>query len=151
MIEIDDVQGIGSGYIETYRGLAMPEETDAFGHMGTVHYLSKFTVALGQLYGRCGFSIPDMIREGAVLVAVEQTIRYRSEIRSLDMVTIESGFLSVGGKSVRLRHRMLKGDGAVCAIFEQVSVLFSLEQRRSLIIPPALRVKIEQRLIPGET
>lgn len=136
-----------AGYLETYRGLVMPEETDAFGHMGTTHYMAKFTVALGQLYGRCGFAIPDMIKDGAVLVAVEQTIRYHRELKALDMVTIESGFLRVGDKSARLRHRLLRGDGTLCANFEQVSVFFSLEQRRSLAISPALRASMEAHLI----
>lgn len=136
-----------AGYLETYRGLVMPEETDAFGHMGTTHYLTKFTVALGQLYGRCGFAIPDMIKDGAVFVAVEQTIRYHRELKALDMVTIESGFLQVGDKSARLRHRLLRGDGTLCATLEQVSVFFSLEQRRSMAITPPLRASMAAHLI----
>lgn len=140
----------GAGYLETYRGLVMPEETDAFGHMGTTHYMVKFTVALGQLYGRCGFSIPDMIKDGAVLVAVEQTIRYHRELKALDMVTVESGFLHVGEKSTRLRHRLLRGDGTLCATSEQVSVFFSLQQRHSMAIPPALRALMEAHFIKDE-
>lgn len=136
------------GYIETYRGLVMPDETDAFGHMSTMHYMAKFTVALGQLYGRCGFSIPSMMSDGAVLVAVEQTIRYQRELKALDMVSIESGFLHVGGKSARLRHRMLNGVGVVCSEFEQVSVYFSLERRCSLAIPLLLRESMERHLVP---
>lgn len=139
-----------AGYLETYRGLVMPEETDAFGHMGTTYYMAKFTVALGQLYGRSGFSIPDMIKEGVALVAVEQTIRYHRELKALDMVTVESGFLHVGEKSARLRHRLLKGDGTLCASFEQVSVFFSLQQRRSMVIPPALRALMEAHFIRDE-
>ena len=137
-----------SPYLETYRGLVMPERVDAFGHMGTTHYMALFTEALGQLYGQCGFPIPQMIADGSVFVAVEQAIRYQREIRALEMVTIESAFLHVGEKSTRLRHRMLKGTGReLCATFEQVSVHFSLGERRSTPIPEAMREQIAAHLL----
>jgi len=141
-----------AGYLETYRGIVMPEQVDAFGHMGTTHYMAMFTEALGQLYGQCGFPIPQLLADGSVLVAVEQTIRYQRELRALEMVTIESAFLHVGEKSARLRHRMLKGPaGELCATFEQVSVHFSLTERRSTGIPPAMRAQITAHLVadPG--
>ena len=137
-----------SAYLETYRGIVMPEQVDAFGHMGTHHYMVMFTVALGQLYGQCGFPIPQMLAEGSAFVAVEQVIRYERELRALEMVTIESAFLRVGEKSARLRHRMLEGTaGGLCATFEQVSVHFSLAERRSTPIPPAMRGQIVARII----
>lgn len=137
-----------AGYLETYRGIVMPEQVDAFGHMGTTHYMAMFTEALGQLYGQCGFPIPQMIAGGSVFVAVEHAIRYQRELRALEMVTIESAFLHVGDKSARLRHRMLKGPGGeLCATFEQVSVHFSLTERRSISIPPAMRAQITAHLV----
>lgn len=135
-------------YLETYRGLVMSEQVDAFGHMGTTHYMAMFTEALGQLYGQCGFPLPQMITNGSVFVAVEQTIHYHRELRALEMITIESAFLHVGEKSTRLRHRMLKGPGGeLCATFEQVSVHFSLAERRSSSISPAMRAQITACLV----
>jgi acyl-CoA thioester hydrolase len=128
----------------------MWHEVDAFGHMGVQYYQARFTESLAQLYALSGFPVADLLAEQRAVVAVEQRISYRRELRHLDMIIIRSAFTRLGGKSLALRHALFNGiDPDPCAVLDQTNVMFSLELRRSISVPDDLRALILPR-VAGE-
>lgn len=127
----------------TYRGTVYPAQCDHMGHMNVMWYLGKFDEASWQLLARLGLSPSRMRTEAIGMVAVEQHIQYKRELRAGDVLTVRSSVLEVREKSVRLRHEMTNEDnGELAAITEVVGVCIDLTTRRSRPIPSNIHERI---------
>ena len=92
--------------IVTYRGSVYPWHCDHIGHMNVMWYVGKFDEATWQILAAVGASPSRMRTEGFGLVAVEQHIEYKRELRAGDLLTIRSSVLEAQGKSLRFAHEM---------------------------------------------
>src|SRR5215469_13942565 len=93
-------------FIVTYRGSVYPWHCDHMGHMNVMWYVGKFDEATWQILAAVGASPSRMRTEGFGLVAVEQHIEYKRELRAGDLLTIRSSVLEAREKSVRFVHQM---------------------------------------------
>ena len=90
----------------TYRGVVYPWHCDQMGHMNVMWYVGKFDEATWQLLAAIG-ATPSRLQERQFgLVAVEQHIHYKRELRSGDLLTIRSSVLDCKEKSLRFTHEM---------------------------------------------
>lgn len=124
----------------TYRGTVYPWHCDHMGHMNVMWYVGKFDEATWQLFRSIGLSSARMSKEQSGMVAVEQHIEYKRELRAGDTISVHSAILEVKEKSMRLVHEMRNDEtGEVAATTEIVGVYFDTLARKTRPLPPDVR------------
>jgi acyl-CoA thioester hydrolase len=87
------------------------EDTDAAGIVYYANYLKFAERARTDMLRDCGISHADMMqRDGLVLVVRRCEIDYLKPAKLDDLLTIESQAAKLGGASVELLQRVLRGD-----------------------------------------
>ena len=134
--------------IVTYRGVVYPSQCDHMGHMNVASYVAKFDEATWQLFLAVGLT-PSRIRDtNRGMAGVEQHIEYKRELRPGDVVTIRSGVLEVGEKSIRFAHRMNNDDtGELAASTVLTAVHLDLVARRSCALPEDVKARARQLIV----
>ena len=127
----------------TYRGVVYPWHCDHMGHMNVMWYVGKFDEATWQLLAALAATPSRLRKEGFGLVAVEQHIQYKRELRSGDLLTIRSSLLEGKEKSVRFSHEMTNDEtGDVAAIMVVVGVCIDSIARKARPLPPDIFERI---------
>jgi len=120
----------------TYRGVVYPWHCDHMGHMNVMWYVGKFDEATWQLLAAVGASPSRMRTEGFGLVAVEQHIEYKRELRPGDLLTIRSSILEAREKSIRFVHEMTNDEtGELAAKTALTGVCIDTTARKSKPLP----------------
>lgn len=92
--------------IETYRGVVYPKEIDHMGHMNVQYYTTRFDEATWHLCSVVGLTPDYMRNEHKGMAALEQLIKYKSEVLAGTLLVIHSRILEVTGKKIRILHIM---------------------------------------------
>ena len=120
----------------TYRGVVYPWQCDHMGHMNVMWYVGKFDEATWQLFAAMGATPSRLREEGFGLVAVEQQIQYKRELRSGDVLTIRSSILEAKEKSIRFTHDMTNDQiGELAATTVLVGVCIDTIARKARALP----------------
>ena len=90
----------------SYRGVVYPWHCDHMGHMNVMWYVGKFDEATWHLLASIGLSGSRLTGEGIGMVAVEQHLEYKRELRAGDLLTIRSSVQEIREKSLLLVHEM---------------------------------------------
>ncbi len=130
-----------------YRGVVYPWHCDHMGHMNVMWYVGKFDEATWNLFASIGIT-PSYIRnQGYGMVAVQQNIAYKKELRSGDIVVVRSQILEVRQKVIRFQHELINEEnGALAAVCELTGVHLDLQTRRSQPLPPEIAARARSRL-----
>ncbi|HKR85726.1 MAG TPA: thioesterase family protein [Terriglobales bacterium] len=127
----------------TYRGVVYPWHCDHMGHMNVMWYVGKFDEATWQLLASIGATPLRLREEGFGLVAVEQHIQYKRELRSGDLLTVRSSVLEGKEKSLRFAHEMSNDQtGEVAANMIVVGVCIDSVARKARALPPDILERI---------
>ncbi|MFJ1707430.1 acyl-CoA thioesterase [Kitasatospora sp. NPDC088346] len=120
----------------TYQGTVYPWHCDHMGHMNVMWYVGKFDEATWHLLAGLGIT-PSYLRDrNRGMVAVDQRISYRQEVRAGDLVVVRSAVLEVHSKVIRFVHRMENAEtGEVVAVTVLTGVHLDRETRRSCDLP----------------
>src|SRR5512145_3189814 len=122
--------------LETYRGAVYPCQCDHMGHMNVMWYTGKFDEATWSLFLALGISPSYMRERSRGMVAVEQKIAYRRELRAGDVVFVRSWIVEVREKVLRFGHEMVNAEtGEVAATSELTGVHFDTDARRACPMP----------------
>jgi len=113
------------------------------GHMNVMWYVGKFDEATWQLLAAIG-ATPSRLHEGQFgLVAVEQHIHYKRELRSGDLLTIRSSVLDGREKSVRFTHEMTNDQsGEMAATMLVVGVCIDMITRKARALPQDMVLRV---------
>ncbi len=138
----------GGELILTYRGAVYPRHLDHMGHMNVQFYVAKFDEAVWHLFDRIGVTA-DYIREHKRgMAAVEMNIRYLKELGAGDLVSVRSGVLRVGGRSIDLVQEMRLGEAGDLAAVEKITAVhLDREVRRAVPFPEDIAARARDRLI----
>jgi acyl-CoA thioester hydrolase len=143
-----------AGPIETFRGVVYPAQCDAMGHLNVKEYVGFFDQAEWHCYLALGFDARRISADRIGWAEARQSIEYERELRAGDLCRIESVVTKVGSKSLTTLHRMYDASsGALCAVFEGVSVQFDLERRAAIPLLDDVRNNAQAWLAasrPGE-
>lgn len=122
--------------IETYRGIVYPAQLDHIGHMNIQYYTSKFDEATWHLFAKIGIT-PGYIRgQKKGMAAVEQHIKYKSEVLAGDLLVIKSHVLEMREKVIRFEHVMYNTEtNTEVATCELTGVHIDREIRKSCPFP----------------
>jgi acyl-CoA thioester hydrolase len=127
----------------TYRGVVYPWHCDHMGHMNVMWYVGKFDEATWQLMASMGATPSRLREEGFGLVAAEQHIQYKRELRAGDLLTIRSSILEGKEKSLRFAHEMRNDQtGEVAAHMIVVGVCIDSAARKARALPPDILERI---------
>ena len=131
-------------FVETYRGVVNQADCDHLGHMNVSRYFAICADAAIHLQNVIGIT-PDDVRHGRrlSLAVVRNESDFKAEIAVGEPVVMRSAILEIGGKSMLLRHQLLRADGVMAFETTFRVVLFDLKIRRAADIPPDVRAKAE--------
>ncbi len=138
----------GGELILTYRGAVYPRHLDHMGHMNVQFYVAKFDEAVWHLFDRIGVTT-DYIRDhNRGMAAVEMHIRYLKELHAGDLVSVRSGLLRVGGRSIDLVQEMRLGEAGELAAVEKITAVhLDREARRAVPFPEAIAARARDHLV----
>jgi acyl-CoA thioester hydrolase len=135
--------------MKTYnKGIAHPWYCDVLGHMTTRFYVGMFDdAAYHFIYDLFGWTGAQDENGKFALADVRHVIDYQAEVAAGDLLEIRGELKKIGGKSMTVRYEMenLRNNEIACTL-EVVCVLFDLQERKAVTIPPDLRAIAEQKL-----
>ncbi|MFF0773151.1 acyl-CoA thioesterase [Nonomuraea wenchangensis] len=113
-------------------------ELDTQGHLNNVVYHQYGDHARWECLRAAGIEIREMLADGIGPVTLENTIRFRRELRGGDEVDVTCAFEWGAGKTFRVRQEFRRvRDGALAAELTGVGGLVDLRERRLLDDPGA--------------
>ncbi|MEW2526488.1 acyl-CoA thioesterase [Streptomyces sp. NPDC047071] len=110
-------------------------ETDTQGHLNQAVYLQYAEHARWSILLAAGIRQADLIGKGVGPVALENTLRYRSELRAGEEVSVSCRFLWGERKTFRIEQVFTKPDGTVAAELTGLGGLLDLKERRMVDDP----------------
>ncbi|MFF4016449.1 acyl-CoA thioesterase [Streptomyces sp. NPDC001843] len=113
-------------------------ETDVQGHLNQAVYLNYAEHARWTLLKAAGISQAELMGRSVGPVALETTIRYRSELLAGDEVDVTCEFEWGGGKTFRILQEVRKTDGTVAAEITAVGGMMDLKARKLVADPREL-------------
>jgi acyl-CoA thioester hydrolase len=120
---------------------------DAMGHMNVTWYVHLFDRGIWEYLERHGLDAQYLKREGRGMFALEENLRYLSELREGQPLSVHTGVLEVRPKTLRLLEYMVDERAEkVAAVREVVAVHIDLSTRRSA--PFALDVAAALAALP---
>jgi acyl-CoA thioester hydrolase len=120
----------------TYRGVVYPWHCDHIGHMNVMWYVGKFDEGTWHLLASVGLTPTYLREQKRGMVAVQQNLTYKRELRAGDLITVRSGVLEMKEKSIRFFHEMRNEEtGEVAAIAVYTGVHTDSESRRACPFP----------------
>jgi acyl-CoA thioester hydrolase len=137
-------------FIETHRTTVTPAQCDHLGHMNVQHYVAIVSAGFDTLLGRLGLPPSEIERRRIGMAAVRMEIDYLAEARAGDALVLYSTVEHVGGRSLRIRHRLCRAADAAGAADEQelmrtlaIGVPMDLDRRQGTDLPPDVRAAAE--------
>jgi acyl-CoA thioester hydrolase len=113
-------------------------ELDTQGHLNQAVYMQYCEHARWQVLRAAGVPQEKLLAAGVGPVALEFTIRFRSELRGGDEVDVSVAFEWGAGRTFRIVQELRKADGTLAAEVTGVGGLLDLRARR-LVPDPAGR------------
>jgi acyl-CoA thioesterase FadM/ketosteroid isomerase-like protein len=116
-----------------------PRFLDAMGHMNVAWYVHLFDRGIWSFFARHG--LDERYLQGAHrgMFAVEENLRYLSELREGDPLQVYTGVLETRPKTLRLLQYMVDSkQQKVAAVREVVAAHIALENRRAVAFSPEI-------------
>ncbi|MGV9882155.1 acyl-CoA thioesterase [Streptomyces sp. NPDC003006] len=110
-------------------------ETDSQGHLNQAVYLQYAEHARWSLLRAAGIAQADLLDKGVGPVALENTVRYLSELRAGDETAVSCAFIWGERKTFRVEQTITKADGTVAATVSSLGGLLDLKERRMVADP----------------
>jgi acyl-CoA thioester hydrolase len=127
-------------FIETYRGAARREDCDDLGHMNVQHYFAAVSNGMFAMMSRLGLTPEEIQRRQMSFAVVHAETDFHRELRSGDMMLLESTVLKLGNKSATFQHRLRNlSTDSVATTTDFKCVLLDLGRREAIPIPDDIR------------
>jgi acyl-CoA thioester hydrolase len=135
-------------WVHTFKGAILASEYDFTAHMNSQMYVSRFDQATWFLLHAVGLTPTSIKQRNLRLAIVRQNYQFLEELRGGELVTIKSGFLTIGEKYFRFLHQMHNYETQkLVATSDCVAVEASLETARSVALSPELIERAKQHLV----
>jgi len=133
--------------LETYRGVVYPWHCDHVGHMNVMWYAGKFDEATWGFFAHLGMTAAFLRDNHRGMVAVDQHISYKQELRAGDTVYITSRPIDFADRKIRFAHDMYNSaTGDLAATTEYWGVHLDTQTRRSTQLPDFVVTKLKSIL-----
>lgn len=116
---------------------------DAMGHMNVTWYVHLFDRGIWEFFERHGLDAQYLQRERRGMFALEENLRYLSELREAQPLSVYTGVLEVRPKTLRLLEYMVdEREQKVAAVREVVAAHIDLSTRRSAPFAPDVAAQL---------
>ncbi|MDP6173386.1 MAG: thioesterase family protein [Rhodospirillales bacterium] len=140
-----------SDWMETNRGVVLPQHCDHYGHMNTRYYGYLFDEGGFHMWIRCGIKQSDLFDQGVGAVVANRSTDFIREMKAGTLVLIKGGLTRIGDRSMAYEQRMFDAErGTLCARQITVEVFFDPEARSSAPMPDSIRQTLESNLLAPE-
>jgi len=130
-------------FIETYRGVVGPAECDDLGHMNVQHYFAAVSSGMFAVMSRLGLTLEEIKRRQMSFAVVHAETNFRRELRSGDVMTLESSVLKLDHRSVTFQHRLINlSNNTIAMTMDYKCVLLNLRTREAIAIPDDIRTAV---------
>ena len=127
-----------------HRGAVYPRHHDHMGHMNVANYVAKFDEATWNLFVMFGVTRRTLAEDGYNMAAIQQNIRYLSELVAGDVIGVTSRAERISNKTVTFSHEMRNLEtGTVAAQIRNIACFIDSATRRSMAIPDDVRGQLE--------
>ena len=133
-----------TGWAPTWRGRVEPDWLDELGHVSFLVYQRIADKGAGAFWADMWGGRGPSGRDGVEYIIVETHVRYLSELRLGDPVTIDTALLAWDDKRYQLLHRIRSGERLACLV-ETVNMAFDLGTRRTMTFPAEVRAALAAR------
>jgi acyl-CoA thioesterase FadM/ketosteroid isomerase-like protein len=121
-----------------------PRFLDAMDHMNVAWYVHLFDRGVWTFFGRHGLDERYLQNAKRGMFALEENLRYLSELREAEPLQVYTGVLELRPKTLRLVQYMVDAEKQkVAAVREVVAAHIALETRRSIGFSPAVLAQLE--------
>jgi acyl-CoA thioesterase FadM len=141
------IPGENAGWVPALRNMVRPNEVDWAGNLSLAGYIHRFSTANSFIMSAFGMTPAYMTTTRVGLSTFEFQLTFQEQVRSGDMIDIESTIAQLGGSSLRLYHRMRNArTGAIISTLSQFGVQLDLDARRPSRIADDVRARAEAML-----
>lgn len=127
----------------TLEAAVEPRYLDSMGHMNVAFYVDLFNRGVWTFFERYGLAEAYLHQTTRGMFALEENVRYLSELREGDALTVYTGVLEVRHKTVRLGQYMVDvKKQVVSATREVVAAHIDLSSRRSVAFEELVFAKL---------
>jgi acyl-CoA thioester hydrolase len=132
-------------FVETYRSTVAPADCDHLGHMNVQHYFAAVSDGMFAIMIHLGLG-PEEIRQRQISFAVVRAeTDFHRELRSGDVMVLESAVLKLSEKSATFRHSLKNvATGQIAMSTDFKCVLLDLQKRQATLIPDDVRAAAAQ-------
>jgi acyl-CoA thioester hydrolase len=137
--------------VATYQGRVHARECDAHGFLEPRYFMARLSDSIPNLlFLTSGRNRGEPGSAGGA--ALEYRFIYRKYPRSGDLLCIRSGLRSIAEKTYVWAHWMFDVETGQCVgTAEAVAVAMDLATRKAIVIPPELRERLDELIVPGLT
>ena len=139
-----------AGLVEITRTIIQPHQIDATGAVRPHQVIGMISDGVASLMRRIN---PERGQHDSNLggAALEQRVFIRAQARAGDPVTVRSGIVEAGEKTMRIVHWLLnRRTGEAFATSEVIAVTFDLTARRAVPLPEEARDRIAAMAVRAE-
>lgn len=115
--------------LPAYHDTVRPEWIDYNSHMSEAFYVLVFGFATDQVMDTIGMDDAYRGRTGSSLYTVEAHIRYLSQARLGEKLTVTTTVVAAGAKKLHLAHEMKAADGELVATEELLALHIGADER----------------------
>jgi acyl-CoA thioester hydrolase len=135
----------------TYRGVVYPWCIDHVGHMNVQSYVGRFDEASWHFLACLGLTPSFLAAHDRGLVALDQRIQYRREVRAGALLDVSTELAELGSKTLRYLHRMRNSETSEeVACMDLLVGYLDKATRRMTPLPAVIAARARAVLPPAE-
>ncbi len=123
-------------------------EVDLYGHVNHANYVHYLEVARVEALEAVGLPLPEMRRQGYLIVAVDLSVKYHSPAYSGDTLEIVTGIREIRGARSVWAQEIREATSRRLVVTAEVTGAFMTEGGRPVRVPPAFVEKLSALLVP---
>jgi len=139
MVDLSQVQALEL----TLQAVVEPRFLDSMGHMNVAWYVDLFNRGVWTFFAQHGLDEPYLSRTSRGMFALEENVRYLSELREGEALHVHTGVLELRPKTLRLQQFMVDVQKQkLAATREVVAAHIDLSSRRSIAFEAEVSAKL---------
>jgi len=124
-------------------------EMDQYGHVNHAQYVHYLEVARIEALDALGLSLPEMRRQGYLILAADLSVKYLAPARSGDTLEITTYVREIRGARSIWIQEIREATGQRLLVTAEVTGAFATEDGRPARTPASFREKLSALCVPG--
>lgn len=134
-----DIMNDNTNMIDTYRGVVYPNQLDQMGHMNVQYFVAKFDEATWHTAAAIGLTAKYFREQNRGMAALEQTNKFKAEVRSGELLIVKSRITWIREKTIRFLHIMYNAESMQeVASSDLLGVHMDMKIRKSCPFPASI-------------